>query len=172
MNDKIRAIHSLKRKLFKEDDDYRAFLKANFDVTSSKELSDSGMSLCIKRMQAALNQSYSNPVPSKVKNAGESKWGWGKSKFEALQGRGDKFARPAQLRLIDSFWSGYCKIQIPEQRDQALETWLRHQFHIGSIEMVKTEDVSKIIKALEAMNNQKEEAKNGRNWLSPIASAR
>jgi len=144
----IKRIKILMKKLGWDDDLYRATLKAWFDVESARELSYSGASECIKMMSAML-------PPSETKFVDRSgKWVTGEMFFDVPSRREGVWATTAQLWKIWYLWKSVSRQTTDSDRKSAFRVWLKNHFNLSDFKMIQREHVSKIIQALEAMQQQ------------------
>jgi len=131
--DQLRVIHGLVRQLGMEDDDYRAMLYRDFQVNSSKHLSDDHARLLILRLRERLG--YTSGV----------------KKFEDMAGRPGK-ATPAQLRMLEAMWKDVSKMHGRRQREDALEALLKNRLNLkGGLAWLDKRDVQRVVKLLKAM---------------------
>jgi len=94
----IQKVHIAKKQLNLSDKTYREML-SGYGVVSSKDLTfDQAADLLSKLEVAGWKPTGANPPE------GVDKSKWGKNKYEDLRGRGEEFAAPQQLRMIEAKW--------------------------------------------------------------------
>ena len=135
----LATIHKLKKALGMEDEEYRAMLRDNWHVDSSKAL--------YPAQADELIQALRRELPTPVHNAG-------KMKYEHLGHRPGK-ATPRQLRYIEGMWADVSIYRDQAGRDKALKEFLHNRFQIGDLLWIEEQDVQRVIKALKEMLRQK-----------------
>lgn len=149
----IKKIHTLKSILGLDDDLYREML-LKFGVSSSNDLSLKDACTLIDILE--------------VQAIGINKYQKQKVRFDELSNRAE-MATPAQLRKIEAMWSEFLKItdgmrscQMPHEKEvkrstarKSLRKLLRKLYHISDLRFLQREKVSKVLKTIETMINQK-----------------
>jgi hypothetical protein len=160
-NEQIRRIKTLQRQLGWDDEMYRATLKSWFDVDSAKELSYSGANQFIKQLYACLSPSKA-PSTRRFVDNGDGKRITGEMFFDVPSRREGVWATTAQLWKIWYLWKSVSKQTTDADRKSAFRVWLKNHFNLSDFKMIQREHVSKILYALEAMQQQsKQEVSNG-----------
>lgn len=139
----IQQIKILSKTLGQSDEEYRGMLKEAYGVTSCTQLLFHQAEELIPKLRALANTD--RPTDSH---------GWGRTRYEDLRGRPAHFASPAQLRLIEVLWKTVSHTHDPRARAKALDTFLRNRFHILGIMSIEADQVQKVVKTLEAMQEQ------------------
>lgn len=136
----IKIIHTVKNALGMMDDEYRDFLWNGWKVHSSKELTWRLAEEVVEELQAKKG----TPAPPKRPLP-----------FADLDGR-PGMATGAQCRLMAASWSKVSRAPDPEAKDKALDRFIKRIVGVESIRFVKGFQVSKIMKAINAMKDTKE----------------
>ena len=76
-------------------------------------------------------------------------------KYEEL-GRRPGMATPRQLRMIEGMWAGVSRTHKEDHRQRALRKFIFRITHVEDMRFLENWQVQKIIRALEAMKEQKE----------------
>jgi len=139
----IQQIKILAKTLGMSDEEYRGMLKEAYGVSSCTLLLFDQADALISKLRALANADRTPDAH-----------GWGKNRYENLRGRSSSFANPAQLRLIEVLWKTVTHTHDPRARAKALDTFLRNRFHILGIMSVQADEVQKVVKTLEAMQEQ------------------
>lgn len=140
----IKKIHTLKNILGLDDELYREML-LRFEVSSSRDLSLKNACTLIDILE--------------VQAVGINKWQKPKAKFEELSNRAE-MATPAQLRKIEAMWVEFLKIADGKEvkgsiARKSLRKLLQRVHHISDLRFLPREKVSKVLKTVETMINQK-----------------
>ncbi|MDD3012639.1 MAG: regulatory protein GemA [Candidatus Gastranaerophilales bacterium] len=140
----IKKIHTLKNILGLDDELYREML-SKFDISSSKDLSISDACTFIDILE--------------VQAIGINKWQKPKEKFDELSDRAD-MATPAQLRKIEAMWIDFLKMSYGKEvkgntARKSLRKLLRRLYHISDLRFLERDKVSKVLKTIQSMINQK-----------------
>ena len=150
--EQVKRIKILQRKLGWDDEMYRTVLKRWFDVESCKELSYSGANQCIKMMTAAL-------PPSQRPNEDKNRYVSAQEFFDIPSWRQGVWATPSQLWKIWYLWKSVSRQTTDADRKSAFRVWLKNHFNLSDFKMIQREHVSKIVKALEAIQVQQQTRK-------------
>jgi hypothetical protein len=146
--EQVKWIKILQRKLGWDDDLYRATLKAWFDVESARELSYLGANQCIKMMKAAL------PPSQRPSGNDKNRYVSAQEFFDIPSWRQGVWATPSQLWKIWYLWKAVSRQTTDADRKSAFRVWLKNHFNLSDFKMIQREHVSKIVQALEAMQQQ------------------
>lgn len=135
----IKAIHAVVGKLGLDDETYRHIMHSRFSVTSCKDLSwrQAEELLEVLNGQGKAGQAKAAPARHALK-------------YTDMDSR-PGFASGAQCRLIDAMWSQVTRAEGDEDREKALNSFCHRITGVAGLRMVKTWQVEKIVKALEAM---------------------
>lgn len=139
----IKKIKTLQGKLGLGDEGYKLLL-SNYWVKSCTELTDKEAGDLIDKLEAmAVEQGVWTPKPRTDK------------KYDNLAKR-DGFATPKQCRMIEAMFRevSWYKDK-PKAFDHAFRNFLHRIAHVDDVTFVVKEDVSKVIKALERMQDQR-----------------
>ncbi len=141
----IQKIHIAKKQLKLNDETYREML-SGYGVASSKDLTYKQAEDLLRRLEA------SGWKPTGIKPpAGIDEKKWGKQKFEDLKGRGEEYAAPQQLRMIEARW----KDVTGNEPDKGLNKFIKRVVNIDSIEWLRQSHVKKVLKALDEWESWK-----------------
>jgi phage gp16-like protein len=149
----IQKIHIAKQQLQLSDENYRDILSNfknayNWPCKSCKEL----------------NQNQANVVLDIFKK----QLGWREKKFgknlkyEEYNTRDQKFASPAQMRLIESTWMN--NINVKEKTDRALNNFTYRILKVNHLSFVLKKDVNRLLKAIKSLS-LKSEIKNQQSTI-------
>lgn len=130
-----KRLHTLAHKLGLD------YEQALFDATgkkSSKALTNKEASDLCATWQRAINDM-------------ETKYGWGKDKYNCLAPRPAHLATPGQLRLIESLWNQVTRSQSVPGREKTLNDLLYNKHECADIIQLPKAKVEKVIKTLESM---------------------
>lgn len=133
----IKAIHTTCSKLGIDDENYRHILHCRYSVTSCKDLS-------WRQAEDLLETLNGTGNPGRTSSPRHT------NKYTDMDGR-PGFANGSQCRLIDAMWSQVSRAEGEDSRDKALNSFVTRITGVAGLRMVKTWQVEKIIKALEAM---------------------
>lgn len=139
----IKAIHAVVGKLGLDDETYRHILHSRFSVTSCKDLSWRQA----EELLTALNGQGKASAPLSHRKRSVSRV---ELKYTDMDSR-PGFASGAQCRLVDAMWSQVTRAEDEEAQEKALNSFCHRILGVAGLRMVKTWQVEKIIKALEAM---------------------
>ena len=120
-------IHVAKKQLGMADDDYRAILRQEAGVDSSRDLNSHGFEAVLRRFEALGFTSSARPP-----------------QFGERHG----MASPAQVDFLRSLWRQYTNGQ---GDDRSLGKWLQRTIKVSDIRFVTYGDAFKAITALKAM---------------------
>lgn len=140
----IKRIHVLIGKMGVTDEDYRARLRDSFGVDTCKALSSAQAGELIRDMEK-LAKGMGIEVGGRRKGR---KWK-----------RRPGMATPKQLRKIEAMWMGVSNRPTPDEKRAALGKFLERRFGVSDLAFVTHEMPPKIIRALEAMKMQQQEAR-------------
>jgi len=152
--EQVKRIKILQRKLGWDDEMYRTVLKRWFDVESARELSYLGANQCIKMMTAALP-----PSETKFVDRGDGKRVTGEMFFDVPSRREGVWATTSQLWKIWYLWKAVSRQTTDADRKSAFRVWLKNHFNLSDFKMIQREHVSKIVRALEAMQAQQHQTR-------------
>lgn len=134
----IKAIHAVVGKLGLDDEDYRHILHSRYGVTSCKDLTWRQAEELLSNLNGT-----DKPHPSPLTPHRSLKY----TDMDSRPG----FASGAQCRLIDAMWSQVTRAEGDEDTEKALNSFCHRITGVAGLRMVKTWQVEKIVKALEAM---------------------
>jgi len=138
----IQKIHIAKKQLNLSDEDYRDIL-SNFKNAFGWPCKSS----------TELNEHQANVL---INDIFKKKLGWREKKFgkplkyEEYNTRDQKFASPAQMRLIESTWMH--NINVKEKTDRALNNFIYRILKVNHISFVLKKDVNRLLKAIEKLS--------------------
>lgn len=133
----IRKIHTLKNKLFLDDETYREILKS-FGVTTSKDLTFAEASLMLEFLEK-------NAVSLIL-------WKKYPKKYEDLI-RDEKMATPSQLRMIEGLWFEISYFKTDKFARRSIRKFLKRTFNRDDIMFLTKTDARKIIPILKKIKN-------------------
>lgn len=144
---KLRQDIGYQRKLIGLPDEvYREILWEKYKVESSTKLS----------FQQA--RELLNTLRDKAKEMGvfspKKQYSFQKYKYDNLGDR-EGFASPKQLRKIEAIWKDVSYQKTDTAREDALNSFLDSHFGVSNIKWIEQDMVSKIIRTLERMKEQK-----------------
>lgn len=146
----IKAIKTVIGKLGMDDEFYRHMLHSRYGATSCKDLS-------WKQAEELLTHLNGAPVgartcPARLLDGDCNKGGPRPRpyKYTDMDSR-PGFASGAQCRLLDALWSQVTRTEDEEAKEKALNSFCHRITGVAGLRMVKTWQVEKIVKALEAM---------------------
>lgn len=142
----IKAIHTIIHKFGLDDEAYRHLLHSHYGVTSSKNLTWRQAEELLEHLNGG-----STPLTRRAGPRAESRGGLKYTDMDHRPG----FASGAQLRLIDAMWNQISKAEGDEAREKALNSFINRIAHVAGIRMLKSWQVERIVKALEAMGAEK-----------------
>ena len=140
----IQKIHIAKTQLKLSDADYRDIL-SNFKnaygwpCKSSKELNQ-------HQADVLLNDIFKKKLGWQEKRFGK------KLKYEEYNTRDQKFASPAQMRLIESTWMN--NINVKEKTDRALNNFIYRILKVNHLSFVLKKDVNRLLKAITSLSKK------------------
>jgi hypothetical protein len=134
----IKAIHAIKGKLGLDDDAYRDILQSRFKAASCKFLTWMQAEELLETLNGG---GPSRPAKPQRRPA---------LKYQDMDSR-PGFASSAQLRLIDAMFSQVTRAEGEEAIEKALNSFVNRIAHVAGLRMLKSWQVEKIVKALEAM---------------------
>lgn len=137
----IKAIHAVVSKLGMDDETYRDMLRARYGVKSCTGLS-------WRQAEELLASLNGTALPVRAHYKG------GALKYQDMDGR-PGFASGAQLRLIDAMFHQVTRAEGEEAIEKALNSFVNRISHVAGLRMLKSWQVEKIVKALEAMGAEK-----------------
>lgn len=132
----VRRIGMLRKQCGIVDDDYYAML-SGYGAESCRDLS---------LEQAIRVISFLQGLPVVVPQKGGAK-------YDGLGFR-EGFATPKQLRMLEVMWRDVSFCSLPGKRGAAFREFLWNRFGLAGVENIKREDVGKIKRTLEAMDEQ------------------
>lgn len=140
-----RVIHALLSRLNMRDEDYRAMLWDRYEATSSKNLT----ARQAKDMVAALHELLpaeereAHPVPQIAPGT--------RLRFDRLGDR-EGMASPRQLRMLEASWVQRSRAEDLSAKQDAFREFLRTRFHIERIEWIPSDQVGRILRAIQAVD--------------------
>lgn len=151
----VKKIHSLLHAMGIDDATYRTLLFNSFRANSSKELN---------YFQA---ESLIQDLEAKAISAGVWEKRTTSKKFEEWGHRRGGMATPPQLRKIEALWKEVSRATDPEERKNALRSFLERVAKASDLRFLDMERASKVINALKRMKKRKSE--NDENaQISPL----
>lgn len=138
----IRQIHTLKSRLGLDDDTYRDMLWS-FSVITSKDLTDTEAAVLI------------DVLAYKAVARGIWKHGPKAKKYEDCDYRDSDYASSSQLRMIEVLWN---KTSYAGYKNQSLRKFLQNKFKISDIRFLTKSKASKVIQALQIINQNNAKA--------------
>ena len=136
----IKALHATVGKIGMDDEDYRHMLHSRYGVTSCKDLSWRQAEELLESLNGKGNPSPASPYQGR----GRSR------KFTDMDNR-PGFASGSQCRLIDAMFNQVTRAEGEEAIEKALNSFCSRIAQVAGLRMVRTWQVEKIVKALEAM---------------------
>lgn len=125
-----------------DDGSYRAFLRDNHGVESSKDLTPAQLQGLGRVLQAQLN--------------GKST----RKRFSDLAGRMQDMATPAQIRAIEAMWMGVSTQATTEDKRKALDSMCLRITGIRTVRWLTKRKAQDLIKAIQSMGAQAPEQYN------------
>ncbi|MFW5775267.1 MAG: phage protein GemA/Gp16 family protein [Chitinivibrionales bacterium] len=118
-----------------DDDDYRAalasFLTSGGEIVqSSRQLSKKQAASLIESLQNASSDANSRPL--------------------------EPTASSAQLRFIRFLWNRVSRVESGTEKWKALDSFIRHKYHVGRLRYLPRSRVPKVIKALKEMEKKQD----------------
>lgn len=133
----IKAIHTAIGRLGMDDEMYRDMLHGRYGATSCKDLT-------WRQAEELLTSLNGEPSPSARAHTPRA------VKYTDMDSR-PGFASGAQCRLIDAMWNQVTRAEDEEAAEKALNSFCNRITGVAGLRMVRTWQVEKIVKALEAM---------------------
>lgn len=140
--DQLKKIHTLRRQIGMDEEQYRDMLKDNFSVESSKDLTLLQARDLLDRLDRILNGGQLK-APFK--------------KWENYDGRAG-MATAAQLRMVEAMWKDVSRQKTAPEREAALKEFLSSRFQIADITWMEKKHVQKVVKTLKVMLRQQRDA--------------
>jgi phage gp16-like protein len=142
----IKAIHAVIGKLGMDDETYRHMLHSRYGATSCKDIT--------WRQAEELLETLNGQGKSGRPQSAPARHGLKYTDMDSRPG----FASGSQLRLIDAMWNQVTRAEGEEAQEKALDGFCRRITGVAGLRMVKSWQIEKIVKALEAMGAVKKEA--------------
>jgi len=145
-----RSIHALVNRVGMSDDQYRDMLKDKFGAASSKDLT--GLQ-CRTLCADLLSMCPKTSAPAKATK-----------RYEDLSARGDGFASPRQIRMLEAAFVEISYMHTLPEKQAAFQKFLKNRFSIPSIEWISPTQVGPILKAIQSIkvtNKPQTEASHG-----------
>lgn len=151
----IKAIHAVVGKLGIDDENYRHILHSRYGATSCKDLT-------WRQAEELLESLNGQGKPGRTQSAPTV----GAHRVRPVLKYTDMDSRPgfasgAQLRLVDAMFHQVTRMEGEEAIEKALNSFVNRIGHVAGIRMVKSWQIEKIVKALEAMGAEKKPALSG-----------
>ena len=148
----IKKLHALANALGWDKEQYRDTLHAQTRKESSLELTFNQAAALMDdwERKAVAAGVWKQKLHSPYKPYGKNDRAPYGRKYTDMDGR-PGFASGAQLRLIDAMWNQITRAEGEEVREKALNSFVNRIAMVAGIRMLKSWQVEKIIRALEAM---------------------
>jgi hypothetical protein len=139
----LALVHVARAQLGMAEDDYRAILKQEAGVGSSRELDETGFAAVMARMQAL---GFENPNAT--------------APFKQRPARASFGTRPgmASMRQVEMIRDLYAEYKGGQPGDAELGRWIQRTFKVSSIRFLDYGDAQRAIGALKTMKSRKRDA--------------
>ncbi|MBI2354257.1 MAG: regulatory protein GemA [Deltaproteobacteria bacterium] len=144
----IKRIHATIHALRIDDDTYRLALSQTYGVTTSKDLSMNQARAFIRDLEEiAMKVEYESQRRHTEQTEKEP------ARFSDLANR-PGMATPPQLRKIEAMWRDVNIVPEPDARSRALRRFIQRIAGVADMRFLDSQMVSKVICALQAMQQQ------------------
>lgn len=147
----IKAIHAVINKLGIDDDTYRHILSERYKAKSCKDLSWKQAEELLESLNGGKAGMGESGKPHHRITASPHPL-----KYTDMNSR-PGFASGAQLRLVDAMWDQVTRTEDEAAKEKALDSFSCRILGVAGLRMVKSWQVEKLVKALEAMGAVKKQ---------------
>jgi hypothetical protein len=140
-----RVIHALLSRLNMRDEDYRTMLWDRYEATSSKNLTSRQANDLVAALHELLpaEERQAHPQPQIAPGT--------RRRFDRLGDR-DRMASPRQLRMLEASWVQRSRAEDLSAKQEAFREFLRNRFRIERIEWIPSDQVGRILRAIQAVD--------------------